>query len=48
MPSSARLTRKPPPPYWATIQRIYAARNSGLKKEMFGYVRGGYAGFETL
>jgi protoporphyrinogen oxidase len=28
---------------WATIQRLYAARNSDLKKEMFGYVRGGYA-----
>lgn len=28
---------------WATIQRMYAARNSGIKKEMFGYVRGGYA-----
>ncbi|MBK8466289.1 MAG: NAD(P)/FAD-dependent oxidoreductase [Chloracidobacterium sp.] len=28
---------------WATIQRMYAARNTGLKKEMFGYVRGGYA-----
>ena len=28
---------------WATIQRMYAARNSGLKKEMFGFVRGGYA-----
>mgnify|MGYP001600796941 CR=1 FL=1 len=28
---------------WATIQRMYAARNSGLKKEMFGYIRGGYA-----
>lgn len=28
---------------WATIQRMYAARNSGMKKEMFGYVRGGYA-----
>ncbi len=27
---------------WATIQRMYAARNSGLKREMFGYVRGGY------
>jgi protoporphyrinogen oxidase len=27
---------------WATIQRLYAARNSGLKREMFGYVRGGY------
>lgn len=28
---------------WATIQRLYAARRSGLKKEMFGYVTGGYA-----
>lgn len=29
---------------WATIQRLYAARRSGLKKELFGYVRdGGYA-----
>jgi len=28
---------------WATIQRMYAARNSGLKREMFGYIRGGYA-----
>ena len=28
---------------WATIQRMFAARRSGLKKEMFGYVRGGYA-----
>ncbi|HEX2934269.1 MAG TPA: NAD(P)/FAD-dependent oxidoreductase [Bacteroidales bacterium] len=28
---------------WATIQRMYAARRSGLKKEMFGYVKGGYA-----
>ncbi|MES1226701.1 MAG: FAD-dependent oxidoreductase, partial [Bacteroidota bacterium] len=27
---------------WATIQRMYAARKSGLKKEMFGYVPGGY------
>lgn len=27
---------------WATIQRMYAARRSGLKKEMFGYVKGGY------
>ena len=27
---------------WSTIQRMYAARNSGLKKEMFGYIRGGY------
>jgi len=28
---------------WATIQRLYAARHSGMKKEMFGTVRGGYA-----
>ena len=28
---------------WATIQRLYAARRSGLKKEMFGYLPGGYA-----
>jgi len=27
---------------WATIQRMYAARRSGLKKEMFGYIPGGY------
>ena len=27
---------------WTTIQRMYAARRSGLKKEMFGYVKGGY------
>ena len=27
---------------WSTIQRMYAARKSGLKKEMFGYVAGGY------
>jgi protoporphyrinogen oxidase len=27
---------------WATIQRMYAARRTGLKKEMFGYVPGGY------
>ena len=27
---------------WTTIQRMYAARRSGLKKEMFGYVDGGY------
>jgi protoporphyrinogen oxidase len=26
---------------WATIQRLYAARRTGLKKEMFGYVKGG-------
>lgn len=28
---------------WATIARMYAARRSGLKKEMFGYLPGGYA-----
>src|SRR5262245_12066534 len=28
---------------WAIIARMYAARKSGLKKEMFGYVKGGYA-----
>jgi len=28
---------------WATIRRLYAARRTGLKKEMFGYVHGGYA-----
>jgi protoporphyrinogen oxidase len=28
---------------WASIARMYAARRSGLKKEMFGYVPGGYA-----
>jgi protoporphyrinogen oxidase len=27
---------------WAYIQRMYAARRSGLKQEMFGIVRGGY------
>lgn len=27
---------------WATIQRMYAARRSGLKVEQFGYVQGGY------
>lgn len=27
---------------WAHISRMYAARRSGHKKEMFGYVRGGY------
>lgn len=27
---------------WATIQRLYGARRSGLKKEMLGYVPGGY------
>lgn len=28
---------------WATIARMYAARRTGLKREMFGYVEGGYA-----
>jgi protoporphyrinogen oxidase len=28
---------------WATAQRLYAARRSGMKEEMFGYVPGGYA-----
>ncbi len=28
---------------WAHINRMYAARRTGLKKEMFGYVPGGYA-----
>lgn len=28
---------------WATIQRLYKARRSGLGKERFGYVAGGYA-----
>lgn len=28
---------------WAIIARMYAARRSGLKREMFGYVNGGYA-----
>ena len=28
---------------WAVIARLYAARRTGLKKEMFGYVPGGYA-----
>ncbi len=27
---------------WAIIARLYAARRAGLKKEMFGYVDGGY------
>ncbi len=27
---------------WAIIARMYAARRSGLKREMFGYVAGGY------
>jgi protoporphyrinogen oxidase len=28
---------------WATIARMYGARRSGMKREMFGYVVGGYA-----
>jgi len=28
---------------WATIQRLYSARRSGMKRELFGYVPGGYA-----
>ena len=28
---------------WAVIARLYGARRTGLKREMFGYVRGGYA-----
>lgn len=27
---------------WAIIRRMYAARRSGLKREMFGYIDGGY------
>ncbi len=27
---------------WAHMNRMYKARRTGLKKEMFGYVRGGY------
>lgn len=27
---------------WAIIRRMYAARRTGLKREMFGYVEGGY------
>ncbi|ELS32064.1 MULTISPECIES: NAD(P)/FAD-dependent oxidoreductase [Pseudanabaena] len=27
---------------WAIIARLYAARRTGLKKEMFGYLAGGY------
>jgi len=37
---------------WTTILRMYAARRTGLKKEMFGYVSGGYdkinAAFEQI
>jgi protoporphyrinogen oxidase len=28
---------------WAIIARMYAARRTGLKRELFGYVEGGYA-----
>jgi protoporphyrinogen oxidase len=28
---------------WSTIARLYAARRTGLKKEMFGYLPGGYS-----
>jgi protoporphyrinogen oxidase len=28
---------------WATIQRLYAARRSGLREELFGYLPGGYS-----
>ncbi|MEM9907195.1 MAG: NAD(P)/FAD-dependent oxidoreductase, partial [Cyanobacteria bacterium P01_D01_bin.44] len=28
---------------WATIARLYAARKSGLKEELFGYLPGGYS-----
>src|SRR5579859_1619394 len=28
---------------WAIIARMYSARKQGMKKEMFGYVPGGYA-----
>lgn len=28
---------------WAIIARMYAARRSGMKRELFGYVQGGYA-----
>lgn len=28
---------------WAIIARMYAARRSGMKRELFGYVDGGYA-----
>ena len=32
---------------WAIISRMYAARRSGLKEEMFGYLDGGYAAVLT-
>ena len=40
-PSSARTTAQTSAAFiWATIARMYAARRTGLKKEMFGYVPG--------
>ena len=30
---------------WATIARLYAARRTGLKEELFGYLPGGYSRF---
>ena len=32
---------------WAVISRLYAARRTGLKKELFGYIDGGYGRFFT-
>jgi len=32
---------------WATIRRMFAARRSGLKKERFGYLPGGYSAMLT-
>ena len=32
---------------WATIARLYAARRSGLKEELFGYLPGGYKRFHA-
>jgi protoporphyrinogen oxidase len=39
----ANYTRASAAFIWAIIARMYAARRTGLKKEMFGYVPGGYA-----
>ena len=33
---------------WTTIQRMYAARSAGLKREMFGYLPGGYGRMLTV
>jgi protoporphyrinogen oxidase len=33
---------------WATIQRMYAARHSGQKVELFGYLPGGYGRMLTV